>query len=94
MRFVKKAAIRLPYITFSGKNHAECIADLKKRSIQGFVIDDYSGSRFVDRKKALEVAKAAGQIVMKHNPKDQLLSEDMKWDEEHQRFLTGQELEK
>lgn len=34
-------------------------------------------NRFVDRKEALEIAKSAEQIIHKHNPQDELLSEDL-----------------
>lgn len=92
MKFIRCAAIELPNLCFTGKNHAECLTELKKASTQGFLIDDYSGTYFADRKEALEIAKKAKQIIHKHNPKDQLLSEDMVWDEDEQRFLTGDEI--
>ena len=94
MKFVSRASILIPETTFSGKNHSECLGKVKRNSIQGFIIDDYDRSYFAGRKEALEIAKKRGQIVEKHSPKDQLLSEDMMWDEEKQRFLVGSEIKK
>lgn len=68
---------------FSGKHHGDCFEKIRKASQQGeqgFIADSYSGTRFVDRKEALEIAIAAGQNIDKHNPKDVLLSEDLKND--------------
>ena len=42
---------------------------------QGFIT---TRGRFVDRIEGLELAIASGQIVHKHNPKYELLSEDMR----------------
>ena len=43
-------------------------------SVQGFI--DNKGA-FLDREEALKVAEAAGQIIKKHPPEDQLFSEDL-----------------
>ena len=60
----------------TGDDHSECFNKIKKhRVIQGFITDR---GRFLNRKEALDVAKKAGQIVDKHRPYDQLLSEDLK----------------
>ena len=42
--------------------------------IQGFVTNT---GRFVDRQEGCAIARAAGQIVVKHGPDDTLFSEDM-----------------
>jgi len=78
--FIRYAAIKLNTDIFSGKHHAECITKMKSATQQGFIADSYSGSRFVDRVEALKIAIAAGQRINKHNPKDQLLSEDLSED--------------
>ena len=75
--FIRWAAIRIGQEVITAKNHEECLSKLKKRIEQGFLADQYSGSRFVNRKKALEIATKAGQTINKHNPKDELLSEDL-----------------
>jgi len=46
-------------------------------SVQGFVLNSHDGI-FVDRYQALVIAEEAGQIISKYNPKDQLLSEDLR----------------
>ncbi len=76
------------YRLFEGVNHSEIIkniaeqkkgdAELPERitsDMQGFVTEF---GEFVDRKEALKIAQAAGQIIHKHNPKDVLLSEDLR----------------
>jgi len=81
---IVKAAIRVKPPTdewiITGSYHGECLAKLRDeiRLIgreDGFVT---TYGRFVGRKEGLEIAKAAGQIVKKHNPKNVLLSEDLK----------------
>ena len=79
--FIRYAAIRIETRTFTGKNHSECLAKIKKEAKQGFLADSYFGSRFVDRKEALQIAEKAGQIINKHSPKNQLLSEDLSEDD-------------
>ena len=71
---------------FWGLRHSDCIKDANKinklarleiqQAKQGFLDNNYT---FVDRTKALEIAKKAGQLKgrLKHNPKDQLMSEDL-----------------
>lgn len=80
MKVIKCAAIRVGSMLFTGLNHGECLAKLKKASEQGFIVDAYEGRRFVDRKLALKIAIAAGQKINKHHPKDELLSEDLSED--------------
>lgn len=41
---------------------------------QGFETDQ---GRFVDRYEAVQIAREAGQILVKHQPEDKLFSEDM-----------------
>ena len=84
LEFVRCAAIKLDAVLFMGKNHGECLEKLKAASQQGFIADQYSGSRFVDRKEALKIAVNAGQTIHKHRPKDVLLSEDLSEDERYQ----------
>jgi len=56
--------------------HVELNRDMRVTTkMQGFVTES---GEFVDRKEALKIAQAAGQIIHKHNPKDVLLSEDLR----------------
>lgn len=48
--------------------------DMLQHTTQGFLTNL---NRFVDREEALIIAAAAGQIVQKHNPQDELHSEDL-----------------
>ena len=63
-----------------GNFHGCCFAAQRtffpdtKEAQQGFVT---SLRRFVGREEALVIANAAGQVVKKHTPLDQLLSEDL-----------------
>ena len=81
---IVKAAIQIDFSVFNefplvitGKNHSECLIKLKHKTHQGFLT---SSGKFVDRKKALKIALNANQIINKHNPKNLLLSEDLKKD--------------
>ena len=47
--------------------------DVMKHAEQGFVT---STGRFVDRVEALSIAYNAGQVIHKHHPLDELMSED------------------
>jgi len=78
--FIRFAAIKVNTNLFTGTNHGACLKKLKSATQQGFIADQYSGSRFVDRKEALEIAIAAGQTIHKHSPKNILLSEDLSED--------------
>ena len=75
--YIRFAAIKLNADLFTGKNHGACLRKLKSATQQGFIADSYSGSRFVNRVEALEIAIQAGQSVLKHSPKNQLLSDDL-----------------
>ena len=77
MLYIRSAAIRVKETLFTGKNHSVCLGKLKTSSEQGFIADDYSGSYFVNRKKALKIATDAGQTITKHKPVNELLSEDL-----------------
>ncbi len=81
LEFIACAAIKTGKEVFTGKNHGECLKKLKAASEQGFLADQYSGSRFVDRKEALKIAKEAGQTINKHKPTNILLSEDLLGDD-------------
>lgn len=63
LEFIRSAAIKLNSNLFTGKNHGVCLKKLKSATQQGFIADQYSGSRFVDRKEALGIAIAAGQKI-------------------------------
>ncbi len=84
--FICCAAIKVNTDLFTGKNHGVCLGKLKSATQQGFLADQYSGTRFVDRKEALEIAINAGQDINKHNPKNILLSEDLSEDERWRHF--------
>ncbi len=77
LEFIRCAAVKTNTDLFTGKDHGECLKKLKSATQQGFLADQYSGSRFVDRKEALEIAIEAGQHIEKHKPKNILLSEDL-----------------
>lgn len=89
LEFIRYAAVKVDTSMFTGKNHSECLKQLKAATQQGFLADQYSGSRFVDRKEALEIAIAAGQAIDKHNPQDMLLSEDLSEDKRFNCSVTG-----
>ena len=80
LEFIRYAAIKVNTDLFTGKNHATCLRQLKSATQQGFIADQYTGSRFVDRKEALEIAIEAGQTINKHRPMSMLLSEDLSED--------------
>lgn len=63
----------MQYRRYFGEGHAGH-APGEEQSVQGFV--DNKGV-FIDRFEALEVAKAAGQILDKTHPTDRLFSEDL-----------------
>ncbi len=77
---IRNAAIRQDGVFVEGEHHAACLrklADWKINHIgaeQGFVT---THERFVGRVEALTIARAAGQVVHKHQPLDKLLSEDL-----------------
>ena len=58
----------------SSINIGEKIDNDGELSTQGFLTN---ANKFVDRKEALVIAIAAGQVVIKHNPQDELCSEDL-----------------
>ena len=74
------------YMIICGKNHGDCFnkmkqlignpnsENLKKPVETGFYT---SLNRYVDRKEALKIAAIANQIIHKHNPQDELCSEDL-----------------
>lgn len=80
MERVKCAALRSKNgDIFIGKYHGEIFKQKPKGELrdaeQGFLTNK---NRFVDRVEGLEIALKVGQIIKKHNPQDQLLSEDFK----------------
>ena len=76
---IRSAAIKVNTVFFIGKNHGQCLKKLKSGCEQGFMAADGLGRewRFVNRKEALEIAIKAGQSIDKHNPMEELLSEDL-----------------
>lgn len=68
MKYIKAAAIKLPHTIFTGSTYEECIEKMKKAAKKGFLADEYSGSSFVDKEKALDIAKEAYQKIQKRNP--------------------------
>ncbi len=84
--YILYAAIKVNTDLFIGKNHGECMGKLKSACQQGFIADCYSGTRFVSRTEALEIAIEAGQTIHKHNPKNILLSEDLSADRKFCKF--------
>ena len=78
---IKHAAVKDGPLVYIGHRHCDCFAQMDKCGlknhdgrIQGFV--DEKG-KFLNRFEALEVAQKFNQIVTKHPPLDQLLSEDL-----------------
>ena len=75
---IKEAALLKDGKIYTGINHAECFKQRPKgelrNAIQGFVTED---NFFVNRKEALSIAEYFNQIKFKHEPKDELLSEDL-----------------
>ena len=82
--YIYKAAIRFKTDVVVGRNHAKCLSKIKPACEQGFITREGSCyGRFVDRKEALEIAIIAGQKIDKHNPQDELLSEDLYGDDRY-----------
>lgn len=77
---IQWAAIRYSSKIFTGANHSECLIAARRSCEQGFIAVNLETDEqfFVSRKEALRIALAAGQVVKKHNPKDELLSEDLR----------------
>lgn len=80
----KKNKYSVSSLTYLGKRHPDCLKLAHEHGAffreeinngeQGFITNTY---RFVDRKEALEIANNFGQIIKKHRPVDELLSEDI-----------------
>lgn len=77
---IASAAIWQDGKVYTGKNHAELISEIystinrRVDAVQGFVTEC---GAFVDREMALEIARAAGQVVRKHGSPTELYSEDL-----------------
>ena len=71
-------SIKKNNMLYIGANHAECLKKapkgMLKNAEQGFLTDNQI---FVDRKLALKIAKHYKQIIKKHPPYNELMSEDM-----------------
>lgn len=63
---------------YVGKRHSDCFIQCERGVLrnaeQGFYTEK---KKFVNRAKALKIARHYNQIVKKHPPYDQLLSEDI-----------------
>ena len=72
------SAVRKGGVVYTGATHADCLRQAPMGTLrdaeQGFLTDT---RLFVNRKKALRIAKHYKQIVKKHPPYNQLMSEDM-----------------
>lgn len=72
------SAIRKGDVVYIGSTHADCLKQAPlgalRNAEQGFLTDT---RLFVNRKKALKIAKHYKQIVKKHPPYNELMSEDM-----------------
>ena len=68
MEYIKAAAIKLPCDVFTGRTYEECVEKMKKAAKKGFLADEYNGSSFVDKEKALDIAIEAHQRIQKRNP--------------------------
>lgn len=72
------SALRKDNVIYSGVTHADCFRQAPKGELrcaeQGFLTN--SGD-FVDRKLGLKIAEYYNQVVQKHPPLDELLSEDL-----------------
>lgn len=72
------SALRSKDKIYKGKTHADCFVQepigVLKVAEQGFITDN---GTFVNRKLALRIAKHYKQIYIKHEPKNELLSEDL-----------------
>ena len=77
---IKHSAIKVGNIVYVGHRHHDCFLVMhncgvnKIGNVQGFV--DESGA-FWNRKEALAIATHFNQIRKKHNPLDELTSEDL-----------------
>ncbi len=86
MKYIKAAAIKLPYTIFTGSTYEECIEKMKKAAKEGFLTDEYNGTSFVDKEEALDIAKKAYQKIRKRNSNmKRLLVSDIKKD----KYFTG-----
>jgi len=72
------SALRKNGNIYVGRTHAECFKQepigVLRDAKQGFLTDT---KLFVSRKKALRIAKHYKQVVRKHPPYNELLSEDI-----------------
>lgn len=86
MKYIKSAAIKLPCTVFTGSTYEECLENMKKAAKEGFLADEYAGTSFVDKEKALDIAKEAYQKIRKRNSHmKRLLVSDIKND----KYFTG-----
>ena len=75
---IKCAAILKDGVVYEGKYHGAIFRDYGREGnlrdgVQGFVTEC---GKFVDRVEGLMIAEEAGQILHKHPPYDELMSED------------------
>jgi hypothetical protein len=92
MEKVMYSAVKLDTDYVVGSNHAECLKNIKKHYVQGFIVcNDETGldQRFVDRAEALTIAITGQQTITKHSPENMLLSEDLKDDDFYKFWIYG-----
>lgn len=85
MEHISAAAIQHTQVICTGRNHAECLAQLplkrdKTLDIQGFLT---SRGRFVSRDIAYDIAVRAGQIQTGLRQNKILYSEDIAYSKDH-----------
>ena len=72
------SALKHSDLIYVGKRHSDCFIQKEKGILRNAEQGFYTEKRkFVDRKLALKIAKHYNQIIKKHPPYDQLLSEDI-----------------
>ena len=63
---------------YVAKRHSDCFVQCEKGVLRGAEQGFYTEKRkFVNRKKALKIARHYNQVIEKHPPYNQLLSEDL-----------------
>ena len=72
------SAVKKDGVLYTGVTHADCLKQAPMGTLrdaeQGFITDK---NVFVNRKIALRIAKHYKQVIKKHPPYNELMSEDM-----------------
>lgn len=78
---IKESAIFFKGKVYTGRRHCDILCDESlpsrgylRSGFQGFITDE---GIFLDRYEALTVASKCNQLIWKHPPYDQLMSEDL-----------------